>query len=161
MASPRRNPSFRLQHAINPLGFCFQGAAPRARSVHVWNVRRSLGSARGSDIMRARDLMRLSPMRQKWPALFLLIIALAACSRPVSANNDDYVGEYIFTPVNADPGKFADFVILKKDHSAVEIRFSKNTGQVVTAETQWHLDPGLLRDRGPLRAAPVCSPGTI
>ena len=82
-------------------------------------------------------------MRQKWQALFLLIIALAACSRPVSTNNDDYVGEYIFTPVNADPGKFADFVILKKDHSAVEIRFSKNTGQVVTAETQWHLDPGL------------------
>lgn len=96
-----------------------------------------------SGITRIRDSMRLIPMRQRWLAFFLLIVALAAWSRPVSTNSDDYVGEYIFTPVNADSGKFADFVILKKDHSGIEIRFSKNTGQVSTAETQWHLDHGL------------------
>ena len=83
-------------------------------------------------------------MTQKWLALFLLIVlAFAGCRGPVSTNSEDYVGEYVFTPSNANPGKFADFVILKKDHSAIEMRFSRDTGQVSTTETQWHLDHGL------------------
>ena len=56
-----------------------------------------------------------------------------------STNIDDYVGEYVLEPNNAPTGEYADFVILKKDRSALEIRFSKDTGQVLTTQKSWYL----------------------
>jgi hypothetical protein len=76
--------------------------------------------------------------RRMWCALVLL--CSSACSSTVSRNPEDYVGEYVFRPFNSDTEQFADFVILKKDLKAVEIRFSKQSGQVVTAEKRWYLD---------------------
>ena len=57
----------------------------------------------------------------------------------MSVNAEDCVGEYVFRPSNAAPGNFASFVILKQDHTAVEIRFSKDTGQVLTTQEKWYL----------------------
>jgi hypothetical protein len=37
------------------------------------------------------------------------------------------------------PDLFASFVILKNGQTAVEIRFSKVTGQIETAQTKWYL----------------------
>lgn len=68
----------------------------------------------------------------------MLFVALG-CSSPASTNPADYVGEYVFQPYNSDPGRFADFLILKSDFTAIEIRFSKATGQVTTAQTRWEL----------------------
>ncbi|SRR5579883_2235999 len=71
--------------------------------------------------------------------LSLMLFAVLGCSSPASTNPTDYVGEYVFQPFNSDPGKFADFLILKSDSTAVEIRFSKSTGQVTTTQTKWDL----------------------
>jgi len=46
------------------------------------------------------------------------------------------------TPSSVVPGEFASFVILKADHTAVEIRFSKVTGEISTAQKSWQLDHG-------------------
>jgi hypothetical protein len=79
-------------------------------------------------------------MKQKWLACFLFaIFSATGCSPAPSANPNDYVGEYIFKPSNAAPGDFASFVILKKDQTAVEIRFVKDTGEVQTAQKKWYL----------------------
>ena len=63
---------------------------------------------------------------------FVAIFAVIGCSSIASTNPDDYVGEYVFKPSNSAPGDFASFLILQRDHTAVEIRFSKETGQVTT-----------------------------
>jgi hypothetical protein len=64
------------------------------------------------------------------------------CSSPVSTNPDDYVGEYVLTPSSVVPGEFASFVVLKADHTAIEIRFSKGTGEISTVQKSWRLDRG-------------------
>jgi len=69
--------------------------------------------------------------------LSLILFAVLGCSSSASTNPSDYVGEYVFQPFDSDPGKFADFLILKRDFTAVEIRFSKTTGQVTTTQTKW------------------------
>ena len=61
------------------------------------------------------------------------------CGSRVSTDWRDYVGEYVFQPNNADPGRFASFVILKQDHTALEVRFSKQTGQVAINQEKWYL----------------------
>ncbi|HUN82794.1 MAG TPA: hypothetical protein VMU48_00375 [Terracidiphilus sp.] len=71
--------------------------------------------------------------------LFIASVVTVGCSSPASKNPNDYVGEYVFMPKNAVPGQFASFVILKKDQSAVEIRFSKNTDQVQITRQKWYL----------------------
>lgn len=76
--------------------------------------------------------------RRMWCALMLL--CSSACNSTVSRNAGDYVGEYVFRPFNLDTEQFADFLILKKDFKAVEIRFSKQAGQVATVEKRWYLD---------------------
>ncbi len=85
-------------------------------------------------------------MRFATLALFLVtvgcslgLLVAAGCSSSVSTNADDYVGEYVFKPSNARPGDFADFLILKKDRTAVEYRFSKETGEIVTSQKAWYL----------------------
>lgn len=75
--------------------------------------------------------------------LFSIVIAAAlltiGCGREASTNPGDYVGEYIFKPNNTDPGDFASFVILKRDQTALEIRFSPRTGNISTAQEKWYL----------------------
>lgn len=82
-------------------------------------------------------------MKKLWMVCLLFAGFMAAgCSAAVSTNPNDYVGEYVFKPNNAAPGGFASFVILKQDHTAVEIRLSKDTGQVQTTQGKWYLDRG-------------------
>jgi hypothetical protein len=69
-------------------------------------------------------------MKPKWLACLLILIPWITSCKKASTNPNDYVGEYIFVPTYADPGNFASFVALKSDHTAVELRFSKATGQV-------------------------------
>lgn len=71
--------------------------------------------------------------------VFAAMFAAIGCNSTASTNPDDYVGEYVFKPTNSSPGDFANFLILKKDHTAVEIKFSKETGQVTNTETKWDL----------------------
>jgi hypothetical protein len=87
-------------------------------------------------------------MRRKWLAfLFFAVLSATACSSAVSTNPNDYVGEYVFTPYNSDTAQFADFVILKKDFTAVEIRFSKDSGQVLTTEKRWSVYSSNTKDK--------------
>jgi hypothetical protein len=80
-------------------------------------------------------------MKRKCLECFAFAVLFATgCGSSVSTNPADYVGEYIFTPTFSDPGDFASFVILKQDHTAVEIRFSKASGQVQTTTEKWELD---------------------
>jgi hypothetical protein len=72
----------------------------------------------------------------------LVLFVVFGCSSPASTNLDDYVGEYVLTPSSVVPGEFASFVILKADHTAVEIRFSKVTGEIAMMQKRWHLDRG-------------------
>ncbi len=67
---------------------------------------------------------------------------MIGCSSPViaSTNPSDYVGEYVLHPGKGDHVKFADFLILKADHSAVGIRFSDETQQVLQSKLRWNLD---------------------
>jgi hypothetical protein len=79
-------------------------------------------------------------MKSFWLVCLLFsAFSVTGCSAAVSTNPNDYVGEYIFQPSNTSPGKVANFVVLKQDHTAVEIRFSKDTGQVQTTQTKWYL----------------------
>jgi hypothetical protein len=41
-------------------------------------------------------------------------------------------------------GEYASFVILKKDHTAVEVHFSRESDQVLTVQTTWYLDRGAV-----------------
>lgn len=79
-------------------------------------------------------------MKRTWQILPLSVLLFGASCKPAASTDpNSYVGEYVFQPYNVDPGKFADLVILKADFSAVEIRFSKDTGQVTTNQTKWAL----------------------
>jgi hypothetical protein len=68
-------------------------------------------------------------------ALFVLV----GCRSDASSDPDDYVGEYVFRTNTADLEASPTFLILKKDHTAVEITFSRATGQVMTTEKKWDL----------------------
>jgi hypothetical protein len=74
--------------------------------------------------------------------------AVIGCSSPViaSTNPSDYVGEYVLHPGKGDHVKFADFLILKADHSAVGIRFSDETQQVLQSKLRWNLDHTTTED---------------
>jgi hypothetical protein len=71
--------------------------------------------------------------------VLVAMLAAIGCSSTASTNPDDYVGEYVFKPSNSAPGDFANFLILKKDHTALEIKVSKETEQVTNTETKWDL----------------------
>jgi hypothetical protein len=70
------------------------------------------------------------------------MIVLAGCSSAVSTNPADYVGDYIFTPHMEVPQEFADALILNKDFSAIEVKYSAVSKQIVTKSVSWHLDRG-------------------
>lgn len=79
---------------------------------------------------------------------FLLIFSLvmsftlAGCSAPVSTNPSDYVGEYVFTPDVEVPHDYAAFIVLNKDQTATEIRYSNVSSQIATSTESWHLEHG-------------------
>jgi hypothetical protein len=77
-------------------------------------------------------------INRKWLFLFAALSA-TGCNSTVSTNANDYVGEYVFKPSNAAPGDFASFLVLKQDHTAIEVRFSKSTGQIPTTQEKWYL----------------------
>jgi hypothetical protein len=72
-------------------------------------------------------------------ATLLLGLFLTGCSSNASSNPKDYVGEYVYRPDFSDPGKFASFIILREDHTAVEIRLVRGTGQIVQSQQRWEL----------------------
>ena len=69
----------------------------------------------------------------------LALLCTVGCRSTVSAKSSDYVGEYVFRPFNTAPGDLANFVILKNDQTAIEIRFVRNTGDVQTTQKKWYL----------------------
>lgn len=71
--------------------------------------------------------------------LLLTGFAWVGCDSNISSNPSDYVGEYVFRPSVDVPAQFANFLILKGDQEAVEIRFDKNTGQVQSKIEKWYL----------------------
>ena len=76
----------------------------------------------------------------RWRAvLFGALFVTTACTSPPSKNADDYVGEYVFYPHGQNPGESADIVILKKNQQVVEMRFSKESGEVKTTDKTWRL----------------------
>ena len=80
------------------------------------------------------------PITRRWVRLlFFTASLLAGCSRAVSTNPGDYVGEYVFMPANSNPGEFASFVLLRRDHTVVEVRFNETTGAVSTTKKKWYL----------------------
>jgi hypothetical protein len=80
------------------------------------------------------------PVTRTWlRTLIFTASLLAGCSPAVSTNPDDYVGEYVFMPANSNPEESASFVILKRDHTAVEVRFYPATGEVSTTKNKWDL----------------------
>jgi hypothetical protein len=79
-------------------------------------------------------------MTRRWLVCFFFVLLSAiGCSSAASTNPGDYVGEYVFRPSNTDPGNFASFVVLRSDHTAIEIRFSKSTDQIATTQEKWYL----------------------
>src|SRR5689334_19791651 len=78
-------------------------------------------------------------------ALILTVLsfsmALTACEQ-ASPNASDYVGEYVFIPSKSVDAHFANFVILKPDNDAIEIRFDKETGLLQTKHERWYLSQG-------------------
>jgi hypothetical protein len=82
-------------------------------------------------------------MKRILPIVFLVMpLAFVGCSVLASTNPSDYVGEYVFRPGMDVPQDFATLVILKKDHTALEIRYSSVSGQISTTTEGWHLDHG-------------------
>lgn len=61
------------------------------------------------------------------------------CGSAPSTAPSDYVGEYVFKPNNAGTGNFADFVILRSDHIAIEVRFSKGADRAANTQESWYL----------------------
>lgn len=79
-------------------------------------------------------------MKRSCIAIILFaVFVLAGCHSAVSTNPNDYVGEYVFKQNKGDWEAYPTFLILRKDHTAVEITFSRDTGQVTTTEKKWDL----------------------
>ena len=56
-------------------------------------------------------------------------------------DSSHYVGEYVFTPGEADvPQMFADFIVLRPDGIAMEVRYSKSSGQATITEKHWKIE---------------------
>jgi hypothetical protein len=78
--------------------------------------------------------------RARFLSLYFIVFVLTGCASAASSNPGDYVGEYVLRPNNSSPPSgFGDFLILKPDHVAVEIRFDKGSSQVETTQEKWYL----------------------
>jgi hypothetical protein len=73
--------------------------------------------------------------------LFLALL-VSGCTASVSANPNDYVGEYVFTPNDNALEELPDFVILRQDETALELKYSKSTGNISTKQDNWYLHHG-------------------
>lgn len=71
-------------------------------------------------------------------ALVLSVAALSACGR-ASTNVADYVGEYVYTPLQTPPDEEADIVILRADGIALLIWKSADSPGIGTKEKRWKL----------------------
>lgn len=83
------------------------------------------------------------PNRYVWPLLCGAALLVAACGPAPSADANDYVGVYVFTPAGAvpeDPHDDATFVILARRGKAFELRIEPRSGEVRTSRTTWYLD---------------------
>ena len=79
-------------------------------------------------------------MKRLWCVLAAVTVVYSGgCSSTSSKSPDEYVGECVFKPYNSDTDGFADFVILKRDLKAIEVRFKKKSGQVSTEEKAWYV----------------------
>src|SRR5438445_11647899 len=80
------------------------------------------------------------PMNRALKAfLGMTVLLVSSCGPAVSTNAEDYVGEYAFLPRGSPPGNFASLVILRRDQTAMEIRFSRQTGEVSPIRVTWHV----------------------
>jgi hypothetical protein len=68
-----------------------------------------------------------------------LFLQFCSCSKNASSDPGVYVGEYAYMPTNTSPGKFANFLVLRSDQSAVEIRVDEKTGKVQDDQAKWYL----------------------
>ena len=81
------------------------------------------------------------------PTAFLLFVALtfvlAGCDDSdglSSRKPQDYIGEYVFMPLNSDTDGLANRVVLNGDGSAVEFMASgANANSVISRRTKWRL----------------------
>ncbi|HEV2314748.1 MAG TPA: hypothetical protein VGR94_05545 [Candidatus Acidoferrales bacterium] len=92
-------------------------------------------------------------MKNKFLCAISLAVGLCGCgawldsTNPnVSTNADDYVGAYVSMQKDISPGGLADFVILEKGGSAIEITFSRATGQLATVQTTWRFERGFHQE---------------
>jgi hypothetical protein len=73
----------------------------------------------------------------RWCYGVLLACLLTGCAADVDTRSSDYSGEYVFTPHQDPPAQFADFVVLRPDGVALEVRYSRSSGQITTTQTRW------------------------
>jgi len=92
------------------------------------------GSMVDTTFRKNRRLPRLRTL-----VLSVGVIASSSCTSPPSKSAADYVGEYVFYPHGQSPGESADILILKKNSAAVEMRFSKESGEIATTDRTWRL----------------------
>ena len=81
-------------------------------------------------------------MAQHRYCLVVALLMLTDCAGRENSPSNDYAGEYVFTPHEQPPAEFADFVVLRPDGTAVEIRYSRGSGQVSTTEKLWSVRDG-------------------
>ena len=69
--------------------------------------------------------------------LLAVVLLLCGCSQAPSKNSDDYVGAYVLHgPIESYPA----FIVLRKDHAMLAVRFVQGTGEFETYVTSWHLN---------------------
>ena len=98
-------------------------------------------------------MLQMKMKRNYITYLFFVLLSLTGCNSDfidvllfptgsnfeVSADPNDYIGEYVFKPFNTNIEKFANLLILKKDFTAVEIRYFNDIDHVFITETKWRV----------------------
>jgi hypothetical protein len=70
------------------------------------------------------------------------LLCLVGCSAALSTNANDYVGEYLLQPAHSVPEGFPYLVVLRKDHIAVNVSYSRDSGRVLIVQKKWYLEHG-------------------
>jgi hypothetical protein len=88
------------------------------------------------------------------------VLCLVGCSTPASTNPNDYVGEYLLQPAHSVPEDFPYLVILRKDHVAVNVSYSRDSEQVLVVQKKWYLEHGtdeeiVIGDRAESHVYPI------
>ena len=74
-------------------------------------------------------------------AVVVAAAILSGCVTQAPVVEQDVVGEYVFNP-GARPEKFAHLLVLSANGKAQEVRFDRDSGEVLVSETRWRFDPG-------------------